>query len=181
MGSPNVSNTVKYRMWVKQKYRCPLCKEELKAAEIFTPELVNIDHIKPRSKRGSNALFNLQLTHKPCNDLKADTWIEPEKAATVPDAMVTTYTSPEKLDASHILKHLLWSSQGYACGICREDITPSEVYREKFVNVFQKIPPRFGGTRERLNLHLVHVECYQPVEHTTPYWVIDNLPELSER
>jgi len=179
VSGPNVTNTVKYRMWVNQKYACPICKEPLKATEIFTPELVNIDHIRPRSKGGGNGLRNLQLTHKPCNERKADTW--PEPVAKVADEMVTTYTSEEKLSASQILKHALWSTQGYACGICRESVTPSEVYREELVRVFQRIPRRFGGTRERTNLHLAHVVCYEPVEYTTPYWVIDNLPELSDR
>jgi len=177
MGSPSISNTEKYKMWVNQKYECPLCEGPLKAAEIFTPELVNIDHIIPRSRRGTNARSNLQLTHKLCNDLKADKMPEG-----ITDAMVTVYgNAGEKLDAYQVRKHSLWTAQGYVCGICHGDITPSQIYRETEVRVFLKIPPRFGGTRDLSNLHITHVKCYLSVQHITPYWVIDNLPELWER
>ncbi len=179
MGSPSISNTEKYKMWVKQKYECPLCEQHLKASEIFTPELVNIDHIWPRSRGGTHRRSNLQLTHKLCNDLKADT--VPEGAGKAPDAMVTVYSSGERLDAYQVRKHSLWTAQGYLCGICHRNITPSEIYRDELVRIFQKIPPRFGGTRDLTNMHITHVKCYLSVQHVTPYWVIDNLPELGER
>lgn len=44
---------------------CPLCHEAIKSQEDLT-----IDHIVPRSKGGTDAIENLQPTHKKCNSDK---------------------------------------------------------------------------------------------------------------
>lgn len=44
---------------------CPLCGRPLKGK-------LNIDHKTPKSKGGSDCLSNLQLTHKKCNNAKAN-------------------------------------------------------------------------------------------------------------
>ena len=61
---------MRQEMWVSQKGRCGLCGEEMN----WGPEGRdwNIDHIVPRSKGGTWARENLQITHKHCNHAKAD-------------------------------------------------------------------------------------------------------------
>lgn len=178
MGSPSLSNTEKYKMWVSQEYECPLCEGPLRASEIFTPELVNIDHKIPRSRNGTNARHNLQLTHKLCNDLKADSMPDDPKLS---DALIRVSSGGTLLDAYQVRTHSLWTAQDYVCGICRDDIKPSEVYRTSIARIFKRIPSRFGGKADLTNLHLVHVQCHFNAQRTIPYWVIDNLPELNER
>lgn len=48
-------------------WRCGVCGEVM-----FRTKDVTIDHIIPKSKGGANALSNLQLAHRKCNELKAD-------------------------------------------------------------------------------------------------------------
>lgn len=48
----------------------------------FGPEdLRTLDHVVPRSQRGRNALWNLVLACKPCNEQRADTGRPPGAVA----------------------------------------------------------------------------------------------------
>jgi hypothetical protein len=49
-------------------YRCALCNLDVE------PDDVHIDHIKPRSRGGSDHPDNLQVTHSACNLRKGATW-----------------------------------------------------------------------------------------------------------
>ena len=50
----------------KQKGICPQCKQH------FTPEdLIEIDHIIPKSKGGLDTYNNLQALHRHCHDVKS--------------------------------------------------------------------------------------------------------------
>lgn len=60
------------RMWIKQRYRCPLCEKQIRQRKLFTME-VNIDHIRPRSHGGNSFGGNLQLVHTVCNQKKGAT------------------------------------------------------------------------------------------------------------
>ena len=61
-GTPNrVSKLLK-----KQKGICPQCKQH------FTPEdLIEVDHIIPKSKGGKDTYNNLQALHRHCHDDKS--------------------------------------------------------------------------------------------------------------
>ena len=50
----------------KQKGRCPQCKQH------FTPDdLIEVDHIIPKSKGGKDTYNNLQALHRHCHDVKS--------------------------------------------------------------------------------------------------------------
>ena len=50
----------------KQKGICPQCKQH------FTPEdLIEVDHIIPKSKGGKDTYNNLQALHRHCHDVKS--------------------------------------------------------------------------------------------------------------
>jgi 5-methylcytosine-specific restriction endonuclease McrA len=51
----------------KHKLYCYLCGELICCESDLTA-----DHIKPKSKGGANADYNLMPAHKHCNELKAD-------------------------------------------------------------------------------------------------------------
>ena len=57
------------RLAVAQKWKCPICGGKLRSG---TP--INIDHIMPLSKGGSNAITNKQLVHVGCNLHKSNSW-----------------------------------------------------------------------------------------------------------
>jgi ATP adenylyltransferase len=61
-----ISGTLRYEVLKQAKFRCRLCgtSAEDKALEV--------DHIKPRSKGGTDDLFNLQALCYSCNSMKRD-------------------------------------------------------------------------------------------------------------
>lgn len=52
---------------VKQRFRCAICK-----AKFQKKELLNIDHVIPIARGGTNRFTNLAATHVECNAEKAD-------------------------------------------------------------------------------------------------------------
>jgi RNA-directed DNA polymerase len=60
--NPLISNRVA-ALLKKQKGKCPHCNGYLK-----TTDLMEVDHIIPRSKGGTSKLDNLQLLHRQCHD-----------------------------------------------------------------------------------------------------------------
>ena len=164
----------KYRMWIEQQGKCGICTEELEHEMIYNTNLVNEDHYIPKSRGGSRGRHNMQLAHKRCNDLKKDAMPNGAFIRRVVD-------SDNALSVTDAFKHGLWMDQEFTCGICHDDIKPSELYREEHVIVSKRVPPRWGGTRERFNLNLTHLACHVNAQVAVPYWVVDNLPELGDR
>jgi len=58
------------RLWIKQRYRCPICKKQLRRRILFTDKL-NLDHIIAKSRGGTRMPENLALVHIECNQAKA--------------------------------------------------------------------------------------------------------------
>lgn len=70
---------------------CALCGEYVEIEE------ASRDHIVPRSRGGSNARENIQLTHKSCNNLKGDEDYPPDWKRRVEEHMAL----PEGYRCSH--------------------------------------------------------------------------------
>lgn len=59
-------HTLRVKLLEKQNGICPICGLVLHIND------ASFDHIKPKSKGGSNALVNIQVTHYVCNNRKGD-------------------------------------------------------------------------------------------------------------
>lgn len=59
----------RYRLWVRQAYKCPICKRYIRRRELYTDKL-NLDHIVPKSRGGTRDPENLALVHLRCNQAK---------------------------------------------------------------------------------------------------------------
>lgn len=62
-------------LFKRQGGRCGICDERFTSQRRPTQKwlrskYINIDHRRPLSHGGTDDLFNLQLTHKPCNSKK---------------------------------------------------------------------------------------------------------------
>ena len=53
--------------------KCLICNGRL-AFDVRQPEGVNVEHIIPRNRGGTNDLINLALTHPSCNGEKGRNW-----------------------------------------------------------------------------------------------------------
>jgi 5-methylcytosine-specific restriction endonuclease McrA len=63
----NVPNTLRMSIFVRDKFKCVYCGLSAKDGAIL-----NVDHILPISKGGSNESHNLQTLCRTCNNGKAD-------------------------------------------------------------------------------------------------------------
>jgi 5-methylcytosine-specific restriction endonuclease McrA len=61
------------RLLRKNGSRCYWCHAE------FPPNQLTLDHLKPRSRGGSNKLENLRLACFPCNNRRSDSLERPGK------------------------------------------------------------------------------------------------------
>lgn len=66
-------------VYARDEYRCVNCGEDDR-------KLLTLDHIRPKSKGGTNALANLQTLCRDCNGLKGDTL--PPPGTTFPPELV---------------------------------------------------------------------------------------------
>jgi hypothetical protein len=83
---------------------CYVCQRPIPSIEMAT-----IEHIIPLSKGGTSRVDNLSLSHRSCNQMKADTIMEysPSCASNMPDMIAITWEQWEeyiKLKAEHISK-----------------------------------------------------------------------------
>lgn len=62
----NISNSHKYYIYNRDKKRCFYCKKKLKYRQI------TLDHFYPKSKGGTEDVFNLVLACNKCNRLKGN-------------------------------------------------------------------------------------------------------------
>ncbi|NJO98326.1 MAG: HNH endonuclease [Pleurocapsa sp. CRU_1_2] len=69
---PGVSRTEAFLL-KRQKGRCSLCNLFFKQGD-----LLEIDHIRPRSQGGDYSISNQQLLHRHCHDLKTAQDIQSE-------------------------------------------------------------------------------------------------------
>jgi len=73
------------RLWVKQRYRCGICKKQIRRRDLFK-DYINLDHIVAKSKGGTRDPENMSVTHQACNQAKADdcpcNWYGPEFCTT---------------------------------------------------------------------------------------------------
>jgi hypothetical protein len=72
MGHRSFSLKQKFALWRRQDYRCGICNGMIYPSQVSDYELINVDHIRPRSHGGGHNSENLQLTHVRCNTEKAD-------------------------------------------------------------------------------------------------------------
>lgn len=66
-------------LWNQQNGLCGLCgramlrnRFEAPHARVWAKQRATVDHIRPKSKGGSDARENLQLTHARCNKIKGN-------------------------------------------------------------------------------------------------------------
>ena len=66
-------------LWSRQKGLCALCGKpmlrnrfEAPHARIWAKQRATVDHIRPKSKGGTDAHANLQLAHARCNKIKGN-------------------------------------------------------------------------------------------------------------
>ena len=83
----------------RQDNRCGICGEPLPRSA----DDIHIDHIRPRSRGGTDDAWNLQATHAHCNIKKGATWPWPDEKAPNP---------PEALDSDALLEETRRSAQG---------------------------------------------------------------------
>ena len=69
------TTTVREKLAARDGLRCRRCGIELSLAvfNLHKP-FASIDHIRPRSKGGSECLENLELLCHPCNQTKGNFW-----------------------------------------------------------------------------------------------------------
>ena len=69
------------RLWIRQRYRCPICKKQIRRKILYT-DVLNLDHIRAKSRGGTRDPENLALVHLACNQAKASDcpcdWYGPE-------------------------------------------------------------------------------------------------------
>lgn len=69
------------KLWIKQRYRCPLCTKQIRRRILFTDQL-NLDHIVAKCRGGTRDPENLALVHLACNQKKGSDcpcdWYGPE-------------------------------------------------------------------------------------------------------
>ena len=68
---PNKPLPFRMRLWIKQRYRCPICKRQIRGRELFK-DWINLDHIIAKSKGGTRDPDNMAVVHIWCNQAKAD-------------------------------------------------------------------------------------------------------------
>ena len=62
---------LRQHLFRRQQGKCPECNQALPKGYVSSRH-VNIDHVWPRSHGGPSAVWNVQLTHRTCNNLKLD-------------------------------------------------------------------------------------------------------------
>jgi len=72
---PPVSKSLRFRILVRDRFRCRYC-----GAKASDTVRLDVDHVKPRSKGGKTVPENLITACWPCNSGKSDTevWSEDE-------------------------------------------------------------------------------------------------------
>lgn len=59
------------RLWIQQRYRCPICNKQIRGRELFK-DWINLDHIIAKSLGGTRSPDNMAVVHIWCNQAKAD-------------------------------------------------------------------------------------------------------------
>ncbi|MEM8617223.1 MAG: HNH endonuclease [Pseudomonadota bacterium] len=69
------------RLWQAQNGLCALCQKPMLRnrfdaphASVWAAQRATFDHVRPKSKGGTDAAHNLQLTHAICNKRKGQRW-----------------------------------------------------------------------------------------------------------
>ena len=71
------SDELKQQLFQQQRGRCGLCGEPMDAAAVLDASQLQVEHLTPTIKGGSNERSNLVLAHRTCNQEKAGkTWAE---------------------------------------------------------------------------------------------------------
>jgi len=58
------------RLWIRQRYRCAICSKQIRRRILYS-DLLNLDHVVPKSRGGTRDPENLALVHLVCNQAKA--------------------------------------------------------------------------------------------------------------
>ncbi len=62
------------RIYLRDDYTCYMCGTRMESA----PELLTLDHVKPRSRGGCNSERNIVTCCHTCNSMRRDTPLSPE-------------------------------------------------------------------------------------------------------
>ncbi len=71
------------RIWIRDHGVCQLC-----GYYIWDEKQISLDHIRPKSRKGSNHIDNLQLAHKKCNSKKGSKMVSVPKGQEYPNYII---------------------------------------------------------------------------------------------
>ena len=104
-----VKQTNIFRIWKNEQFDCQFGKCAICGKPMLSLRYCQVDHIKPRYKRGTNYSNNLALVHKKCNEYKSaktgykrPKWIKHNRYAEQFDDKV--YEITEKIRADYPVK-----------------------------------------------------------------------------
>jgi len=66
------TKALKEKLFNEQKGICGLCGKVMNKNDIFNSKILQVEHLTPVSKGGSNEEFNLIMSHRQCNQEKAN-------------------------------------------------------------------------------------------------------------
>lgn len=66
------TNELKEKLFNEQKGVCGLCGGRMYQADLFCSEALQVEHLRPVSRGGSNEEHNLVMSHRQCNQEKAN-------------------------------------------------------------------------------------------------------------
>ncbi len=70
----NRKRRLRVRMFLNQDGNCSLCGEAMSLAVLhpLSDDYPTLDHILPRSRGGTNAVSNIALAHRRCNERRGN-------------------------------------------------------------------------------------------------------------
>lgn len=143
------------KVWKRDGGRCPLCEVEIPEEDLLNDDLVNLDHIRPRSHGGSNTLKNLQVTHIKCNSRKGNRCpgcpgCPPDKPVKIRRFVLDDVEDPVVRRA----RYNIWREHS-RCVECHEVVYPSLVSKPEKVRFLRQ------PTLAKVKFVPIHVRCLE--------------------